>query len=71
MTAATPNRLKERLAMDPLLLFAATVVTDESRAAFAAAGQPVAQPKRVRRAGRRSVVPSLVRPVRRDVAATA
>ena len=57
--------------MDPLLQFAATVVTDESRAAFAAAGQSVAKTKVERRAQRRSFAALLVRPVRRHAAAAA
>jgi hypothetical protein len=57
--------------MDPLLLFAATVVTDESRAAFAALGQPAARSKASRPARRTSVFATIAKPARRPAAAAA
>ena len=57
--------------MDPLLLFAALVVTDESRAAFAAAGQPAGRATVRRGTVRQTRLVSLLRPVRRGATAAA
>lgn len=57
--------------MDPLLLFAATVVTDESRAPFAAARSPVARRSIPQRPRRTALAAALLRPTRRPAAAGA